>query len=259
LNAQRFPDRERSDMRKGMVDVATPDGVADSYLVVPDGGGPGVLLFMDAFGLRPRIEEMAEAIAARGYSVLAPNLLYRGGRAPLFDLADLADPDKRGALFGQLMPLIGALTPAAITSDAGAYLDFLAAQDGVEAGPAVITGYCMGGTNALRVIEALPDRVKAIASFHGGRLATDQPDSPHLLVGNITGEVYFGHADHDHSMNADQIKLLEAALDEAGVTYTSEVYEGADHGFTMTDTAAYHESGEKRHWENLFALLERTR
>jgi len=123
----------------------------------------------------------------------------------------------------------------------------------------VITGYCMGGTNALRVIEALPDRVKAIASFHGGRLATDQPDSPHLSVGNITGEVYFGHADQDHSMDADQIKLLESALDEAGVTYTSEVYEGADHGFTMTDTPAYHAAGEQRHWENLFALLERTR
>jgi carboxymethylenebutenolidase len=246
-------------MRKGMVDVATPDGVADSYLVVPDGGGPGVLLFMDAFGLRPRIEEMADAIAARGYSVLAPNLLYRGGRSPLFDLADLGDPDKRGALFGQIMPLMAALTPETIARDATAYLDFLAAQDGVEAGPAVITGYCMGGLNALRVIEALPERVKAVASFHGGRLATDQPDSPHLLVGNITGEVYFGHADHDHSMDADQIKLLETALDEAGVTYTSEVYEGADHGYTMTDTAAYNEAGEKRHWENLFALLERTR
>jgi carboxymethylenebutenolidase len=246
-------------MRKGMVDVATPDGVADSYLVVPDGGGPGVLLYMDAFGLRPRIEEMADRIAARGYSVLAPNLLYRGGRAPLFDLSDLGDPDKRGALFGKIMPLMTALTPETITRDATAYLDFLAAQDGVEPGPVVITGYCMGGTNALRVIEALPDRVKAIASFHGGRLATDQPDSPHLLVGNITGEVYFGHADHDHTMNADQIKLLETALDEAGVTYTSEVYEGADHGFTMTDTAAYNEAGEKRHWENLFALLERTR
>jgi carboxymethylenebutenolidase len=246
-------------MRKGMVDVATPDGVADSYLVVPDGGGPGVLLYMDAFGLRPRIEEMADRIAARGYSVLAPNLLYRGGRAPLFDLSDLGDPDKRGALFGQIMPLMTALTPETITRDATAYLDFLAAQDGVEAGPVVITGYCMGGLNALRVIEALPDRVKAIASFHGGRLATDQPDSPHLLVGNITGEVYFGHADHDHTMNADQITLLETALEQAGVTYTSEVYEGADHGFTMTDTAAYNETGEKRHWENLFALLERTR
>jgi carboxymethylenebutenolidase len=246
-------------MRKGMVDVPTEDGVADSYLVVPDGSSPGVLLFMDAFGLRPRIEEMADNIAARGYAVLAPNLLYRGGRSPLVDMSDLADPDKRGAVFGQLMPMINALDPAAVVRDATKYIDFLTAQDGVEAGPVVITGYCMGGTNALRVIEALPDRVKAVGSFHGGRLATDEPDSPHLAVGSITGEVYFGHADNDHSMNAEQIKTLEAALDEAGVTYRSEVYEGAGHGFTMTDTAAYNAAGEQRHWENLFALLERTR
>jgi carboxymethylenebutenolidase len=246
-------------MRKDMVDVPTEDGVADSYLVVPDGSSPGVLLFMDAFGLRPRIEQMAENIAARGYAVLAPNLLYRGGRAPLFDMSGLDDPDRRNALFGQIMPLIGALDTAAITRDAAKYIDFLTAQDGVEAGPVVITGYCMGGTNALRVIEALPDRVKAAASFHGGRLATDQPDSPHLGVGSITGEVYFGHADNDHSMTADQIKTLEAALDEAGVTYRSEVYEGAAHGFTMSDTAAYNAAAEQRHWENLFALLERAR
>ncbi|QUQ66035.1 dienelactone hydrolase family protein [Kutzneria sp. CA-103260] len=246
-------------MRKEMVNVPTEDGVADAYLVVPDGGGPGVILFMDAFGLRPRLEEMAETIAARGYAVLVPNLLYRGGPLPKIDMADLADASKREALFGRIMPLIGALDTAAITRDAAKYIDFLHAQDGVEAGPVVITGYCMGGTNALRVIEALPDRVKAIASFHGGRLATDQPDSPHLAVGNITGEVYFGHADNDHSMSVDQIKVLEAALDEAGVTYRSELYEGATHGFTMSDTAAYNAAGEQRHWENLFALLERTR
>lgn len=246
-------------MRKGMVDVPTEDGVADSYLVVPDGTSPGVILFMDAFGLRPRLEEMAEKIAARGYAVLVPNLLYRGGRAPLFDMAGLDDPDKRGELFGKIMPLVGALDAASITRDAARYIDFLTAQEGVEDGPVVITGYCMGGTNALRVIEALPDRVKATASFHGGWLATDQPDSPHLAVGAITGEVYFGHADNDHAMSAEQIKQLEAALDEAGVTYRSELYEGAQHGFTMSDTAAHDAAAEQRHWENLFALLERTR
>ncbi|MFI9383343.1 dienelactone hydrolase family protein [Kutzneria sp. NPDC052558] len=245
-------------MRKETVNVPTEDGVAEAYLVVPDGGGPGVILFMDAFGLRPRLREMADIIAARGYAVLAPNLLYRGGKLEI-DTADLADAGKREALFGRIMPLVGALDAAAITRDATKYIDFLHAQDGVEAGPVVITGYCMGGTRALEVIEALPDRVKAIASFHGGRLATDEPTSPHLRVGSITGEVYFGHADHDHSMTADQIKTLEAALDEAGVTYRSELYEGAEHGFTMSDTAAYNAAGEQRHWENLFALLERTR
>ena len=241
------------------VEITTRDGTADAYLVRPEGPGPypGVLLFMDAYGLRPRIEEMAGAVADRGYAVLAPNLLYRGGRGSHVEAADLADPAKRGAVFGRLMPLIQQLTPALVAADTEAYLDFLAGQDRVAPGPVVVVGYCMGGTNALRAIEAHPDRIAGLASFHGGRLATDQPDSPHLSVGRITGEAYFAHADKDQSMGPEQIKTLEAALDEAGVTYTSEVYEGSPHGFTMSDTAMYHEPGERRHWENLFALLDR--
>lgn len=242
-----------------MVDVPTKDGIADSYLVVPEGGPrPGVLFFEDAFGLRPRLFEMADRIAAQGYAVLAPNILYRGGPCPQFDLSALQDPDQRGALFGKIMPFIQQLDAAALARDTESYLDFFAAQPGVSAEPVVVVGYCMGGTNALRAIEAFPSRIKAVASFHGGRLATDEADSPHLSVGNITGEAYFAHADQDHSMTADQVKVLEAALDEAGVTYRSEIYEGSPHGWTMADTPMYHEAGEKRHWENLFALLERT-
>jgi carboxymethylenebutenolidase len=239
--------------------IPTGDGVADAYLVKPDGDGPfpGVLVFMDGFGLRPRIEEMAARIAERGYAVLAPNILYRGGRSPLVDPAELVDAEKRGAAFGRLMPMIHALTADRIVADTAAYLDFFAAQDGVAPGPVVIVGYCMGATNALRAIEAYPDRIVALGSFHGGRLVTDQPDSPHLGVGRITGEAYFGHADNDPSMTGDQIKALEAALDEAGVTYTSEVYEGAPHGFTMSDTAMYDPAAEQRHWGNLLALLAR--
>jgi carboxymethylenebutenolidase len=248
-------------MEKTIVDISTEDGVADAYLVRPDGEGPfpGVLLFMDAFGLRPRIEEMAGRIAERGYAVLAPNLLYRGGRSPLIDHSRMSDPSAREELFGSVLPLILALDTDKITRDTEAYLDFLAAQDGVAPGPVVATGYCMGGTNAVKAIEAWPDRIKAVASFHGGHFVTDRPDSPHLGVGAVTGELYFGHADHDHSMNAEHIATLEAALDAAGVRYTSEVYEGAPHGFTMSDTAAYDEAAEQRHWKNLFELLDRVR
>jgi carboxymethylenebutenolidase len=264
-------------MRKTMVDVPTRDGVADAYLVRPDGVGPapGVLVYQDAFGLRPRLTEMADRIAARGYVVLVPNLLYRGGRAPQFDLSDLADPDRRGGVIGEIMPLVRALTTDLIVSDAGSYLDFLAAQDGVapgavplpapgppdgaeNQGPAVaLVGYCMGGMNAIRTAEAYPDRIAAVGSFHAGRLVTDQPDSPHLRVGEITAELYLAHADNDGSMTPENIETLEAALDRAGVRYTSELYEGTRHGFTMADTAAYSEAGEKRHWTNLFALLDR--
>lgn len=241
-------------MRKATVDVPTRDGVADAYLVQPDGEGayPGVLLFMDAFGLRPRLTEMADRIAGRGYRVLVPNLFYRAGRAPLVDLSGLADPERRGQIFAEVMPLIGALTPERMAADTGSYLDHLGAD------PAVLVGYCMGALNALRTAEAHPDRVRALAGFHGARMATDEPDSPHLAVGTIKAELYLAFADNDQSMPADAIAKLDAALDAAGVTYTSEVYPGAQHGFTMADTAAYDEEAEKRHWVNLFALLDRT-
>ena len=246
-------------MRRTMVDVPTADGVADAYLVRPDGDGPfpAVLVYQDAFGLRPRLEEMADRIAERGYAVLVPNLLYRGGRAPQFDLAGLQDPGRRAEIIGQIMPQVTALDSAKITRDSKSYLDFLDAQGDVAPGRRVIVGYCMGGMNGIRAIEAYPDRIAAVGSFHGGRIVTDQPDSPHLRVGAITGELYLAHADQDHSMSADQIKVLESALDDAGVRYRSEVYPGAQHGFTMADTAAYDRGAEERHWTNLFDLLDR--
>jgi len=242
-----------------MVEVATDDGVADAYLVLPDGPGPhpGVLMYQDAFGIRPRLVEMADRIAERGYAVLVPNLLYRGGPAPQFDPADLAKPSKRERIFEKIFPYVLALDADRITRDTKAYLDFFAGQSDVAPGPVAIVGYCMGGMNALRAIEAYPDRIKALASFHAGRLVTDRPDSPHILVGNITGEAYFAHADQDRNMTAEDIRVLETTLAVDGVTYRSEIYEGAQHGFTMADTPAYQEAGEKRHWVNLFDLLDR--
>ncbi|MFE9689545.1 dienelactone hydrolase family protein [Micromonospora sp. NPDC005806] len=242
------------------VDVPTGDGVADAFLARPAGDGPfpAVLVFMDAFGLRPRMAEMAETIAARGYLVLVPNLFHRFGRTPLVDLSGLGDESQRGALFQQLSPMIRSLTPDVVARDTAAYLDFLAAQPDVAAGPVAITGYCMGGMNALRAIEAHPDRVAAAAVFHAGRVVTDAPDSPHLGVGSVTGELYFGHADEDPSMTAEQIAILEKTLDTAGVTYRSEVYPGARHGYTQSDTPMYDEQATERHWAALFELLDRT-
>ncbi|GGL05594.1 dienelactone hydrolase family protein [Mangrovihabitans endophyticus] len=246
-------------MRSTTVDISTPDGTADAYLILPEGAGPNpaVLLFMDAFGLRPRLEEMAGRIADRGYAVLVPNLFYRAGRAPLVDLSGIDDPERRGTIFQKIMPQIQALDTAAIVRDAGAYLDYLQGLPDVADGPVAAVGYCMGGTNALKAMEAYPDRIATLASFHAGRVVGDAPDSPHRAVGQITGEVYFAHADNDSSMTPEHIAALESALREAGVTHTSEVYEGAPHGFTMSDTASHHEAGEQRHWERLFELLDR--
>jgi len=244
-------------MNSETVDVETPDGIADAYLSRPDGGEPpraGVLLLMDAYGLRETIEQMADRIAARGYVVLAPNLFYRAGPAPLFEMPDLSDPDARGAFFGKLRPLMDELTPERIAADGEAYLALLEAE---TAGPIVLAGYCMGVRVGWRIATAFPERVAALGGFHGGGLVTDAPDSPHLSASQLGSEVYLGFAENDQSMPAEAIAELERALDEAGVQYRSEIYEGAAHGYTMADTPVYDAGADERHYEELFALLER--
>ena len=235
------------------IDIKTSDGTADAYLT-QDGSGPGVLLLMDAFGLRPVIEQMADRIAQQGYTVLAPNLFYRAGRSPLFELPDLSDPDARAGFFQKLRPLMDELTPERMTADAGAYLERLGAETD---GPVALTGYCMGARQGWRIAAAYPDRVAALGGFHAGGLVTDAPDSPHHSAGDLEAELYFGHADNDPSMSPEQIEALGRALDDAGSTYRQEVYEGAAHGYTMSDTAAFNEPARERHFSELFALLKR--
>jgi carboxymethylenebutenolidase len=243
-------------MRGEMIDVTTPDGVADAYLARPDEERrPGVMLVMDAYGLRPQIEQMADRIAARGFVVLAPNVFYRSGRAPVVSLDGLGDPEQRAAVFARVMPLISELTPARILRDGGAYLDRL---EEVGRGPVAITGYCMGGRIGWRIAAAYPERVAALGGFHVGGLVSDDDDSAHRSAGRLAAEVYLGFADNDRSMTADQIAEVGQALDAAGVRYRSEVYGGAAHGYTMADTPAYDETAAERHYAALFALLDRT-
>jgi carboxymethylenebutenolidase len=244
-------------MQSSTVEVRTADGIADGYLTRPDDdpANPAVLFVMDAFGLRPRIEEMADRIAAQGYVVLAPNVFYRAGRNPAGPLPDMTDPDTRAGFMARIRPLMEQLTPERVASDGAAYLDYLA---GVAPGPVAITGYCMGARIGWRIAAVYPDRVAALGGFHGGGLVTDAPDSPHRSAGNLKAECYFGHADHDQSNTPEQIDTLAHALDDAGVTYRSELYEGAMHGYTMSDTAVYNEAACERHFDALFALLKRT-
>jgi carboxymethylenebutenolidase len=170
-------------------------------------------------------------------------------------LPDFSDPEARGAFFPKIRPVIGQLTLEAIERDGGAFLDYLA---GVAEAPFGITGYCMGARVALRIAAAYPERVAAVAGFHGGGLVTDEPDSPHRAVGSLKADVYFGHADNDRSNTPAQVATLEEALSESGVRHTSEVYEGAIHGYTMADTPVYDEQAAERHFRELFALLDRT-
>ena len=243
-------------MNGSTIDVRTPDGVADCYLTKPAGDQVrgGVLFMIDAIGLRPRIEEMADRIAAEGYVVLAPNVFYRAGRAPLWPTPDLHDPDSRGRFMQSLGPLMGAFTPAAVAADGAAYLDQLRA---LSDGPVGVTGYCFGGRFGWMIAAAHPDRVAALGGFHTGRMVTDDDDSPHLLAPIVRAEIYWGHADNDGSMTAENITELDRAMDDAGVRHTTELYAGAQHGYTMADMGAYDEAAAERHFAALFALFGR--
>ncbi|MCX4092005.1 dienelactone hydrolase family protein [Nocardia sp. alder85J] len=242
------------------VDIETPDGIADAYLAHPDDGAPhpAVLFFVDAFGLRPAIREMADRLAAAGYTVLVPNVFYRHGRAPVVELPDFIDHGDRAGTFSKIGPIMQSLTTELAMSDAGAYLRWLENDSRVAAGPVGLNGYCMGARLALLTAGTYPDRVAAAAGFHGGRLATDDENSPHLVADRVTAELYFGHADNDQSMPPEQIDRLSKALDEAGVRHRSEVYAGASHGYTMPDTSVYNKEGAERHWTELIALFGRT-
>ncbi|MGV9680229.1 dienelactone hydrolase family protein [Nocardia sp. NPDC003482] len=242
------------------VDVPMPDGVADAYVAYPDDGAahPGVLLYPDAFGLRPVVRGIVDRVAAHGYTVLAPNLFYRHGRAPVVDLPDFIDFTARPDLFGQLRPLMVELTGPTTVRDAGAYLDWLASFDHAAPAPFGTTGYCMGGRQALRTAAAFPDRIAAVAAFHTGHIVTDAPDSPHHDLEKIRAEVYFGHADQDQSMPPEAIEAIDKTLTAANIPHRTEIYEGAAHGYTQSDTSVYDEAATERHYRELLSLLDRT-
>lgn len=242
------------------VDIPTEDGVADAYVAhAADGSArPGVLLYMDAFGIRPHLKSMADRIAEAGHTVLVPNVFYRHGRTPVVDLPEFIDPAARPEIWGKVGPLIQSVTPGPAMRDAAAYLQWLADSPLVADGPVALTGYCMGARLSLLTAGTYPERVAAAAGFHGGRLATEEPDSPHAVVEHITAEVYFGHADNDPSLPPEQIQRLEDALTAAGVRHRCEVYPGAHHGYTQADTASYGKEADERHWDALLDLLQRT-
>ncbi|MFG3155717.1 dienelactone hydrolase family protein [Streptomyces sp. NPDC048219] len=242
------------------VDIPTADGTADAYLAHPADGDahPAVLFYMDAFGLRPQLRAMADRLAGAGYTVLVPNVFYRHGRAPVVGLPEFIDAGSRPQIFQHLGPLMKALTPDRAMRDADAWLRWLADSALVADGPVGVTGYCMGAALALRTAGTFPDRVAAAAGFHGGHLATEGPESPHLVAGDVTAELYFGHADADPGLPPEEQERLEAALTGAGVRHRCEVYAGAHHGYTQADTSAYDPEATERHWEALLGLLRRT-
>ncbi|MFF4602338.1 dienelactone hydrolase family protein [Streptomyces sp. NPDC001339] len=236
--------------------IPTPDGQADAFAAFPDHGErhPGVLMYGDAFGIRPVLREMARELAGHGYYVLVPNFFYRHGPAPVIELPEYIGEEARPAVIAQLMPLIEAHTTERILRDADAYLSFLTTQPEVGAGPVAVTGYCIGGLLAMRTAAAHPGRVAAVAGFHGP-VGADGPDRDRLLS-TLTAQVHLGHAETD--LTPEDLGELNQALDTAGVGYTSEIYPGTVHGFTMSDTDAFNPSALQHHWDRLLPLLDRT-
>ncbi|WP_405695661.1 dienelactone hydrolase family protein [Streptomyces sp. NBC_01185] len=230
--------------------IPTADGRADAFAAFPDDGErhPGVLMYPDGFGLRPVVRDMARELAGHGYHVLVPNLFHRQGPAPVVELPEYIGKEARPALFARLMPLIEAHTAERTLSDAEAYLGFLDALPEVGGGPVGVTGYCIGGLCAVRTAAAHPGRVAAVAAFH----APVGADGPGGLAG-LTAQVHFGHAEGD--MTPESLGELDRALEKTGAGWTSEVYPGTVHGFTMSDTDAFDPAALRRHWDRLLPLL----
>jgi carboxymethylenebutenolidase len=245
------------------VTIKTPDGTCDAAFIHPTTGShPGVLIWTDAFGLRPSMRDIGKRIAAEGYSVLVPNPFYRVAKAPVFADASkfsFTNPDDRA----KLTPLMGSInTPGAAESDATAYIAFLDAQKQVNKSKKIGTqGYCMGGPLVMKTCATVPDRVGAGGSFHGGGVVTDKPDSPHLLVPKMRSQMYFGIAANDNMRQPDQKDKLKEAFSSAHLVAEIEVY-GSNHGWCVPDMPAdasgpiYNMADAERAWGKLIALYK---
>ncbi|TRD00632.1 dienelactone hydrolase family protein [Mesorhizobium sp. WSM4303] len=241
-------------MAKRDIEIETKDGVAKAGLFRPAGPAKaGVILYMDAFGPRPVLDEMAERLAGHGYAALVPDLFYRSAPYGPFDAKTAFAVEETKVA---LMALVTGTTQDMTIRDSGAFLDALAAE-GIT-GPVGIVGYCMGGGRALNAAATYPDRIAAAASFHGGNLASEAPDSPHRKAASIKARVYIGTAGVDRSFPPEQSARLAEALRVAEVDHVIENYVGSGHGWCMPDHGSYDEAGAERHWKRLLAFFAET-
>ena len=240
------------------VDVPMASGVADSALFYPAGKGPwpAVLIWTDILGLRPVFRDMGRRLAAQGYVVLVPNPFYRNHKAPIVDGSfDFNKPEDRA----KVMPLAAALTQDAAFSDAKAYIAFLDAQPQTDKKrKAGVQGYCMGGPLTFRTAAIVPNRIGAAATFHGGGLVTDKPDSPHLLIPKMKATVYCAVADNDDKSQPTAKDTLKASFAAAKVPAKVEVYTGDNHGWCVKGSQPYDEAGAERAWAELTALYKKS-
>lgn len=239
------------------VSIKSSDGTVDAAFFRPAGRGswPGVIIFADALGLRPVFRDMGRRLAGEGYAVLVPNPFYRTRRAPVIEGPfDFANPTDRA----KLTELRAPLTPEAVMRDAAAYVVWLDAQPAVNKKAKIgVQGYCMGGTMTMQASATANNRIGAAASFHGGGLVTDKPDSPHLLVPKINADYYFGVARNDDQRDPTAKDKLREAFAAAKKPAKIEVYSDADHGWCVKGSAVYQEAAAEKAWSELLALYKR--
>jgi carboxymethylenebutenolidase len=236
-------------------EIRTSDGSCPCYEFRPAGTGPwpAVLVYMDGIGIRPAMLEVGERLAAHGYLTLLPDLYYRAGPyAPMDARTVFVVPEQRKLLMEKYLT---PTTAERVMSDTRYFLEYLSTHPDVKPGGIGTTGYCMGGRMSLTAAGTYPDRIAAAASFHGSRLATDAPDSPHLLAPRIKAKIYVAGAIEDPTFPDDMKARLDAALTQAGVDFRLETYP-ARHGWALSDTPAHDKAAAKRHWQTLIPFFD---
>jgi len=242
-------------MSHQQVTITTGDGDCPAHVVTPDGAGPwpAVIIYMDALGMRSVLVEIAERLAKNGYIAFLPDLFYRAGAYEVPSPREVFASGEAMKIIGPLMATTGAAKAA---EDTRYFLDYLDGRSDFS-GKAGTVGFCMGGGMAIAAAGTYPDRIAAAASFHGGRLASDAPDSPHLYAPRLKAEVYIAVADNDQSYPPEMEERLEKSFTEAGVNYRSEHYPGALHGWMKPDFPIYNEEAAERGWRAMLALFAR--
>jgi carboxymethylenebutenolidase len=231
------------------VTITTPDGTADCYFVHPSTGtAPGVLMWPDIFGLRPAFRQMGKRLAESGYAVLVVNPFYRLHKAPTAEKGT-------ATAISELMPLARSLNETTEMTDAKAFIAWLDMQSAVAKDRRIGTqGYCMGGPMAFRTAAAVSARVGAVATFHGGGLVTDQPNSPHLEAARSKAQFLIAIASNDDARSPDDKTTLKETFAKANLPAEIEVYEGAAHGWCPPDSSVYNEPKAEKAWSRLLAL-----
>jgi len=248
------PVANAAEVTESEVEIKTPDGTCDAHFVHPTTGAhAAVLVWPDIFGLRPAFRQMGKRLAESGYAVLTVNPFYREKKSPVAERASMQDPEVRTELFR----LAGTLTAETANTDAKAFVNWLDAQSSVDKKRKIgTTGYCMGGPLTMRTAAAVPNRIGAGASFHGGNLVTDKPDSPHLLVPKIKAHYLFAIASNDDERDPKAKDALREAFAKASLPAEIEVYAGALHGWCPPDSQVYNQEAAEKAWARMLALFK---